>query len=210
MAAPQGQYPPQGYPPQDGYAQSPPPDGNYASQPADSSGAPPSAQATGPGGRKKRAYAGQAYEFGAGANAGLGGQTQNAGGFGGGFDQRTHSAGQPPAAFADAQTAPGVGYGQPDAAGVGGYQPPTPSYPGQPNMAGVTQQFQQMGMGDKQPQQSQPQMQRGHQLNMLYPTDLLNQPFNVAELDYPPPPIVLPPNVSKFCLTRPSIELTCE
>jgi hypothetical protein len=33
-------------------------------------------------------------------------------------------------------------------------------------------------------------------LNQLYPTDLLNQPFNVAELELPPPPIILPPNVS--------------
>jgi protein transport protein SEC24 len=32
-------------------------------------------------------------------------------------------------------------------------------------------------------------------LNQLYPTDLLNQPFNVAELELPPPPIILPPNV---------------
>ncbi|KAL9624312.1 MAG: hypothetical protein Q9160_001559 [Pyrenula sp. 1 TL-2023] len=198
MAAPQGNYP-QGYPPHDGYAQSPPPNAtspDYAAQQAENPGALPqqSAAATG---RKKRAYAGQAYEFGAGANAGLGGQQQNAGGYGGGFDQRTHSAGQPPAAFADAQTAPGSNYGQPGVAGVGGYQPPAPSYPGQPNVAGVTEQFQQMGVGDKQqfaPPQAQPQ--RGSQLNILYPTDLLNQPFNVAELDYPPPAIVLPPNTS--------------
>lgn len=199
MAAPQGNYP-QGYPPQDGYAHSPPPNAtspDYAAQQAENPGALPP-QPTAAAGRKKRAYAGQAYEFGAGANAGLGGQQQNAGGYGGGFDQRTHSAGQPPAAFTDAQTAPGTNYGQPGVAGVGGYQPPTPSYPGQPNVAGVTEQFQQMGVGDKQQFATpQAQAQRGSQLNILYPTDLLNQPFNVAELDYPPPSIVLPPNVSR-------------
>lgn len=38
-------------------------------------------------------------------------------------------------------------------------------------------------------------MPRAGPLNQLYPTDLLNQPFNVSELDLPPPPIILPPNV---------------
>ncbi|KAF2205030.1 hypothetical protein GQ43DRAFT_437365 [Delitschia confertaspora ATCC 74209] len=33
-------------------------------------------------------------------------------------------------------------------------------------------------------------------MNQLYPTDLITQPFNVAELDQPPPPINLPPNSS--------------
>jgi protein transport protein SEC24 len=59
-----------------------------------------------------------------------------------------------------------------------------------------------------QPQQQQPQMgQPGRPavLNQLYPTDLLTQPFNVTELDLPPPPIILPPNVSEnvhFTSTR--------
>jgi protein transport protein SEC24 len=57
----------------------------------------------------------------------------------------------------------------------------------------MTQQFGQMDMSQK-PAQLAP-AQRGAQLNQLYPTDLLNQPFNVAELDYPPPPAILPPNV---------------
>ncbi|KAF2801929.1 COPII component protein [Mytilinidion resinicola] len=34
------------------------------------------------------------------------------------------------------------------------------------------------------------------QLNQLYPTDLVSQPFNVLELDLPPPQINLPPNTS--------------
>jgi protein transport protein SEC24 len=65
-------------------------------------------------------------------------------------------------------------------------------------VAQVTQQFGHMGVGDpNQPQQPmQPQqVPRAVPLNQLYPTDLLTQPFNVAEIDYPPPPIILPPNV---------------
>jgi protein transport protein SEC24 len=55
----------------------------------------------------------------------------------------------------------------------------------------------QMGIGQQQPA-AQPQQAaaRPAVLNQLYPTDLLNQPFNVAELELPPPPIILPPNVS--------------
>lgn len=40
-----------------------------------------------------------------------------------------------------------------------------------------------------------PQLPQRPQLNQLYPIDLLNQAFNVAELDIPPPAIILPPNV---------------
>lgn len=65
----------------------------------------------------------------------------------------------------------------------------------------MTQQFGAMGMAEPHhmppaPQQ-QPvvQPQRHVQLNQLYPSDLISQPFNVAELDYPPPPIILPPGV---------------
>ncbi|KAA8566584.1 hypothetical protein EYC84_009130 [Monilinia fructicola] len=42
-------------------------------------------------------------------------------------------------------------------------------------------------------------------LNQLYATDLVNQPFNVAELDLPPPPIILPPNSS----VTPSPDANC-
>lgn len=61
----------------------------------------------------------------------------------------------------------------------------------------MTQQFGQMDMSQK-PMAQQPQAQQGRApvLNQLYPTDLQNQPLNVAELDYPPPPAILPPNVS--------------
>lgn len=64
----------------------------------------------------------------------------------------------------------------------------------------MTQQFGGMGMAEPHhmpPPQQQPAIppQRPVQLNQLYPTDLISQPFNVAELDYPPPPIILPPGV---------------
>ena len=62
-------------------------------------------------------------------------------------------------------------------------------------MGAMNQQFGQMDMSQKPA--SQPPAQRAHPLNQLYPIDLLNQPFNVAELDYPPPPAILPPNVSQ-------------
>jgi protein transport protein SEC24 len=63
-------------------------------------------------------------------------------------------------------------------------------------VAQVTQQFGHMGVAEP-PQPMQPQqVPRAVPLNQLYPTDLLTQPFNVAEIDYPPPPIILPPNVS--------------
>lgn len=66
----------------------------------------------------------------------------------------------------------------------GGYEPP-----GAPGMAGVTQQFGQMGMGQ------QGGIQATQALNHLYSVDLMQQPFNVAELGFPPPEIMLPPNV---------------
>lgn len=79
---------------------------------------------------------------------------------------------------------------------MGGYQPPTPGY-GAGGVQGMTQQFGQMDMSQKPPVAAAPQQsQRAPVLNQLYPTDLSNQPLNVAELDYPPPPAILPPNVS--------------
>jgi protein transport protein SEC24 len=55
-------------------------------------------------------------------------------------------------------------------------------------IAGITQGVNQLGVGGSDV--------RPAVLNQLYTTDLLNTPFNVAELELPPPPIVLPPNVS--------------
>jgi protein transport protein SEC24 len=178
MASPQG-----GYPPQEGYAQAP-------AQPP----APGSAPAGPAAGKKKRAYAGEAFDFGSGANAALGGQ-QQAGGDYGAYASQAASAGYPTAGYA---TDPAAGYTAPQAPAVGGYQPPVAGYQANAGVAQVTQQFGQMGVADpQQVQQPVPQQApRAVPLNQLYPTDLLTQPFNVAELDYPPPPIILPPNVS--------------
>jgi protein transport protein SEC24 len=69
----------------------------------------------------------------------------------------------------------------------------------QQGIQGVTQQFSQMGMGGAAPQQ-QPQAsaQGAMRLNPLMPVDISmqGQPFHVTDLDQPPPPIILPPNVS--------------
>ena len=154
-------------------------------------GVPAPAPAPTHGGKKKRAYAGQAFEFGVGANAALGGQMQGGGSYGG------YPASAQPQAFPTAPY-PGQQPAQPAAEAFAapapmGYQPPGPGYPAQavPPVSQVTQQMADMTMAGRAPQ-SQPAVP----LNQLYPTDLLTQPFNVAELDYPPPPIVLPPNVS--------------
>lgn len=180
MATPQG-----GYPPHEGYAQQ----GYGSPDPAQqqSPTSPQGAQAQAPaGGKKKRAYAGEAFEFGSGANAALGGQP-TAGGAYGAYPQQPQAAGYQQPAYGGADPS----QMQP---AVAGYAPP--AVQGMPQM---TQQFGAMGMAD--PHQMPPQQQpappapRPIQLNQLYPTDILSQPFNVAELDYPPPPILLPPQV---------------
>lgn len=96
----------------------------------------------------------------------------------------------------------------------GGVPYPNPPQPGPyTGVDGITQGMGSMQMGGQsgpQPQayQQQPQlpgqqgpaaphMSRGP-LAQLYPTDLMNQPFNVSELDLPPPPINIPPNVSSM------------
>jgi protein transport protein SEC24 len=63
---------------------------------------------------------------------------------------------------------------------------------------GVTQQFAQMGMGGQPAQPAQPPGGAQLRLNPLQPVDisLQGQPFHVADLDQPPPPIILPANVS--------------
>jgi len=70
----------------------------------------------------------------------------------------------------------------------------------------VTQQFSQMGMGGAQSQPAQQPQQPATQmrLNPLQPVDISmqGQPFHVAELDQPPPPIILPPNVRPSFLIR--------
>ncbi|KAK5060989.1 COPII subunit [Exophiala bonariae] len=197
------QYPTSG---QDGYGQQPPAQQyeNYDHSPPPV--APPPGGAASQAGRKKRAYAGQAYEFGAGANAGLGGQ-QQAGGAAPypGFSSQQDAAGYPQGGYqqnpaAVQENATPMYPGQEPA--VGGYQPPGASYPapgGVSGLGGLTQQFGQMDLGQKPVPAAAPpqqQQQRAPVLNQLYPTDLSNQPLNVAELDYPPPPAILPANTS--------------
>lgn len=176
------------------------------------------------GAKKKRAYAGQAYEFGAGANAALGGQQPGGTAYPGsppqpaGYGYPGPQQGQQPSygmpqqpQYGDAnyQSQPAQpSYGQPQyGAPQGGYEPPQATYPapGQQGMQQATQGFQQMSIGGgpapgqvhqpaPQPHQQQPQMR----LNPLQPVDISMQaqPFHVTDLDQPPPAIILPPNVS--------------
>lgn len=161
---------------------SPPPQGG---QPADA-----------PGKKKKRAYAAGAFDVASGGNAAVGGQLPGGGQFG---------APQPAAGYGGypGQEQPATGYPaqQFSPAGTPAYQQPAYGAPPGPDMSGLTQGMANMQMGAGQPMVQQPQQQqvpqaRAGPLNQLYPTDLLNQPFNVSELDLPPPPIILPPNVS--------------
>ncbi|KAI9839753.1 MAG: COPII subunit [Sclerophora amabilis] len=234
MSAPQGGFPPQGYPGTNPSQQPQQFDGQQ--QPYDNAvspaqeGAPQSAatSAANAASRKKRAYAGQAFEFGIGANTSQAqaGQGYPAGPdaapYGGYAQQPQQPAYQQPGyqqppyqqqGYGQEQVhAPpaGAGYGQPQVAGAGGYQPLDQGYPppgagsGSP-MGGITNQFGQMGIGGQQQPHSQQMAQRGPPLNQIHPTDLMNQPFNVSELDLPPPPIILPPNSS----VTPSPDANC-
>jgi protein transport protein SEC24 len=160
------------------------------------------------GKKKKRGYAAQAYEFGAGGNAGLTPAAPLA------APQVPAYGGYPGAEGATYPGAPGAavpaGYGQ--GATLGGYQPPTdPAYgilpvqPGAEQVTGndvgsITGAMAQLGVVGGGPGLApQPQGPTGKTpLNQLYPTDLLNQPFQVSELELGPPPIILPPNVSSL------------
>jgi protein transport protein SEC24 len=179
---------------------------------------PPSASDHVDGGKKKkRGYAAQAYEFGAGGNSALGGafqppQTPVYGGYPAQSElQAGYGASGAHAAQAGPQVPLQASYGQPPTSGGPvGYQPPEVGYqsPGviSPGVGTITQGMSQMGLGGAPQAAVQPQqaVARPVALNHLYPTDLLNQPFNVAELELPPPPIILPPNVSalSFIISR--------
>jgi protein transport protein SEC24 len=195
------------YPPQQPAEQAPYLDQGYAN-PADAPPQPAGAQhAADHGKKKKRAYAAGAFDVAAGGNAVAGGQVQGGGQFGapapayGGYPQQEAQ----PAPYAGQPQQP---YGMAQPAAVGGYQAPEPYYPSagappaQGGVAGLASGMSAMNLGpgaQQQPQQLPPQA-RPAPLNQLYPTDLLNQPFNVSELDLPPPPIILPPNVCRRSL----------
>ncbi|TVY58707.1 Protein transport protein SEC24 [Lachnellula cervina] len=226
MAAP----PPPGYNGQEAY-QAPDPYGQQSpAQPGfgTTSPPPPAGQPEHEGGKKKkRGYAAQAYDFGAGANSALGGQMQGGGQFQppqapayGGYaaqpEPQQPAYGGAPQYGAQVGAAPVPGAPAPGFAGAAqygggvGYQPPDAGYPGPGapspgGVAGITQGMGQMGVGAQPQAQPQQAAARPGPLNQLYPTDLLNQPFNVAELDFPPPPIILPPNSS----VTPSPDANC-
>jgi len=207
MATPQPGYPPHAQPGYDANQQEQH-NANQHEAPQSTSPVQGSGQAPSAASRKKRHYAGQAYDFGAGANSALGGQQQG-GAYppppGAGYGSPVAQPGRPGPAYGSGPASPPVGapydYGQKPAA-VGGYQSPDPGYPthgappGPPGVGGITQGMGNMAMGGHGQHQT-PQMQGRPPMNQLYPTDLLNQPLNVSELDLPPPPIILPPNVSK-------------
>ncbi|KAK9415902.1 putative COPII component protein [Seiridium unicorne] len=206
-----GQFPPQQY----GQQQPPYPDPASAGSPPPVPGAPPAGEGAA-GKKKKRGYATQAFEFGAGGNAPAGGQTPGGlppqpgvgatpgvAGYPGQQDYQGGYAGSPAPAYGGAAAPAGYGApgGTPAVPGVGGYQAPDAYYqgagaPGAPQgVSGITAGMAGMNVGGQQAQQ-QPAQQARVALNQLYPTDLLNQPFNVSELDLPPPPCILPPNSS--------------
>jgi protein transport protein SEC24 len=192
-------------------------DGQQYGQEQDGSQQQGATPAPAAGAKKKRAYAGQAFDFGQGANAGQtaappGGQpAPGAGAFGYPAQAQQPAYGMPqqPAygqpGYADPaaqQQAPA--YGQPAYGQPAGYEAPQTGYPqqptpgaAQPGVQGVTQQFGQMGMGGQPSQQPQTVPQAAQRLNPLIPTDISmqGQPFHVSDLDQPPPPIILPPNV---------------
>lgn len=208
MSAPQEGYPPQGYPQQEQYGEQQPQPGFGAAAPAPAE----EHQDSHGGKKKKRGYAAQAYDFGAGGNAALGGQPPNPENFApvgapayGGYpapgEQPAYTGNQP---YTDSPQPPAAStFGQSALSGLGGYQAPQQAQTGYPgpgapptgDVGGITQGMGQMGIAPQAGQAGAGAIPRVA-LNQLYPTDLLNQPFNVAELELPPPPIILPPNVS--------------
>ena len=196
MATPQPGYPPHGQPGYDPNQQE-----HYDANQQDDQPAQGGPQASSAAARKKRHYAGQAYDFGAGANSALGGQQQGAypppPGAQPSPQGPVYGSGPAPIAPGAAQPV----YGQQSPA-IGGYHSPDPTYPshgaspGPSGVSGITQGMGNLAVGGHGQQQT-PHMQGRPPMNQLYPTDLLNQPLNVSELDLPPPPIILPPNVSQ-------------
>lgn len=180
-------YTPQGYPP------------TGAPTPPNAGPPPPGSAAGGHGGKtRRRGYAEEQYDFGAGANAAGTPSSQGGmpgvgmGGYPGPQQEQQTQFISPMGGASPAMGMQQPGYGmQPGLSGVGAGNIQTGGYelPGAPGMAGVTQQFGQMGLGQ------QAGIQKPQALNHLYSVDLMQQPFNVAELEFPPPEIVLPPNV---------------
>ena len=170
--------------------------------------------------KKKRGYASQAFEFGSGSNA-----QPTPQGYGGVYAQQQPAGQSPQPAYGmPMQSQPAAMYGAPQQSpgvpaqpGYGadyGYpaqqpaQQQVPAIPADQGMAGITGGMagMQIGAAQTQPQPMPPPQQARIALNQLHTTDLIQQPFNVAELEMPPPPLVLPPNV-RFS-DKPSVTLT--
>ncbi|KAI9654598.1 MAG: COPII subunit [Alyxoria varia] len=155
-------------------------------------------------GRKKggRAYATQAFDYGSGANSGLGNQPPA------GYPPQPAASPQgnyPQAQPQQQQGYPQPSYGQPaygqPAHGDQGYPQPGAQggYSPQAGYGGMEEKFSSMNVND------QNQYRQTAQLNRLQTSDLISQPFHVSEIDRPPPPIVLPPNSS----VTPSADANC-
>lgn len=185
--------------------------------------ATPLAHAAEHGKKKKRTYAADAFNVGTGANVaagGLGAPPPPAGQYG----APAPVAGTPVYGGYGAPVDPQYGapqQQQPVAAAAGSYAYPdygggAAATPG--GVDGITAGVANMGFtpaGGQPPLQQQPPVAQQAQqagaparsgpLNQLYPSDLLSQPFNVSELELPPPPIILPPNTS----VTPSPDANC-
>lgn len=153
---------------------------SVASSTQDAAAQPPAAGAGGH--KKKRAYAGQAFQFGVGPNSSAAASqyAQNHG-----LATASYAAPPPYPGAPVTPVDPATIYQQPPVHPMGGYGAPPPVG----GMDQMTQQFGQMNMGYGGA--PVPPLR----LNDLYPADL-SQPFNPAEVDFPPPPVVLPPDVS--------------
>jgi protein transport protein SEC24 len=169
--------------------------------------------------KKKRAYAPGQFDVGVGGNAVTGGQPPGPNQFGapqpayGGYrapELQASPYGQP-YGMPQPAAAPVYGQQQPVYQAPDAYYPgpeaPMQGQPGQPGVGGITAAMGSMNLGAGAQMHPQPGPVRSGPLNQLYPADLLTQPFNVAELDLPPPPIILPANVSG---TNPSRNVTSE
>ena len=142
--------------------------------------------------KKKRAYAQQAYEFGANASMQQGQALPPM--MGGGLPAQPLGMGaqQMPQAPQDQLANQ---FGQMNLQQQEQQQQQQPQgYPQQSMQQPLQQQMQQPMQQPIQQQQQQSNVGYANQ-NQLLPSDLIGQPFMVQELDNPPPPINLPPNV---------------
>ncbi|GAO46616.1 hypothetical protein G7K_0843-t1 [Saitoella complicata NRRL Y-17804] len=106
-----------------------------------------------------------------------------------GYGQPAQAMGYPQDPNQQFQAAPIYGANAPVTPGYGPTNPPPAQQPQSPGMAGMTQQFGQMGVQGAMPT-------AGRVTNNIFPVDLMTQPPIPAELDAPPPTINLPPNTA--------------